>query len=239
MGKPRQYTQKFRKEWLKQDCFANWLLECPANATRALCKYCRCEIMAKLSDLTHHAQTKKHIKAAEPFSSSRSRQSILNVPVKTLNDFVAEAKLAMFVCNHSAILSVDHLGLLCKDAFNESLAARHLKLHRTKCSSIIQCVLYPHFQQDLLKSIQSESGFHKYSLFLDESTDITVKKLLAIGINYFDTDKGEIISTFLALTELNSCDAESLAVAVKETLNNYRLPLKNLIGIATLTIVVL
>jgi len=46
MGKVQQYTQKFRKEWLKQDNFANWLLECPANTTRACCKYCRCEINA-------------------------------------------------------------------------------------------------------------------------------------------------------------------------------------------------
>lgn len=72
MGKARHYAQKFRKEWLKQDIFANWLLECPADAMKAFCKYCRCEIKAKLSDLMHHAKTKKHIKAMEPFSLSRS-----------------------------------------------------------------------------------------------------------------------------------------------------------------------
>lgn len=153
MGKVQQYTQRFRKEWLKQDIFENWLLECPANVTRALCKYCRCEINAKLSDLTHHMKTKKHIKAAAPFSSARFQQPTLNISNRTLKHSAAEAKLAMFVCNYSAILSVDHLSLLCKNVFNESLAANQLRLHRTKCSGIIECVLYPHFQQDLLKSV--------------------------------------------------------------------------------------
>lgn len=126
MEKVRQYTQRFRKEWLKQDIFANWLLQCPADARKACC---RCEINAKLFDLMHHVKTRKHVKAAEPFSSSRSHQSTLNIPVKVLKDSIAEAKLAMFVCNHSAILSVDHLGLLCKDVFSESLAANKLQLH--------------------------------------------------------------------------------------------------------------
>lgn len=167
MGKVQQYTQKFRKEWLKQDNFANWLLECPVNTTRAFCKYCRCEINAKLSDLTHHMKTKKHIKTATPFSSARSQQLTLNISSKILKHSAAEAKLAMFVCNHSSILSIDHLSLLCKNVFNESLAASQLRLHQTKC------------------------------------------------------------------IELNSCNAESLAFAVKETSNIYKLPLENLIGIAT------
>ncbi|KYQ46896.1 hypothetical protein ALC60_14095 [Trachymyrmex zeteki] len=101
----------------------------------------------------HHAKTKKHIKAIEPFSSSRIHQATLDVKVKNLKDSIAEAKLAMFVCNHSAILSIDHLSILCNN--------------------------------------------------------------------------------FLMILELFSCEAESLAVTVKETLNNFGLSLENLIGIAT------
>lgn len=37
----------------------------------------------------------------------------------------------------------------------------------------------------------------------------------------------------MTLVELNACNAESLASAVKETLNIYKLPLENLVGIAT------
>lgn len=100
---------------MKQDIFANWLLECPADKTKPPYKYCKCEIKAKLYDLMHHAKTKKHIKAIEPFSSSRIHQATLDVKVKNLKDSIAEAKLAMFVCNHSAILSIDHLSILCNN----------------------------------------------------------------------------------------------------------------------------
>lgn len=58
-----------------------------------------------------------------------------------------------------------------------------------------------------------------------------MKKLLAIGINYFDRNK--IVSTFLTLNQLTACDAESLCNAVKESLRINKMPLSNLVGIAT------
>lgn len=42
-------------------------------------------------------------------------------------------------------MSVEHLGELCTNTFKESEIAVKLKIHRTKCSGIIQCALHPHF----------------------------------------------------------------------------------------------
>lgn len=169
-------------------------------------------------------------KASTPFASSFGQKKI-EFKKKSKKPAIAEGKLAMCVCMHSAIMATDHLGELCHNIFEESEAAVQLKIHRTKCSGIITCVLHPHFQLDLLHSIKTD--FNKFSLFLDESTDLTVKKLLGIGINYFDNVRGKIVSTFLTLVELPACDAESIANAVKNTLTLYKLPLHNLIGIAT------
>lgn len=67
------------------------------------------------------------------------------------------------------------------------------------------------FQFDLLHLLHQFVGFNKFSLFLDESTDIAIRKVLGIGIHYFDNIYGKIVSTFLSLIELSTYDAKSIA----------------------------
>nr|CAI5822119.1 unnamed protein product [Callosobruchus analis] len=162
-----------------------------------------------------HMKTHKHTLAAAPsFSGKHLKQATLQgIPKRTYKEASAEVKLAMFVANHCAIMSIDHLVSLCKSTFSEAKSASQMRMHRTKCSGITQCC------------------FTKYSLFLDESTDISVQQLLGIGINYFDGTK--IVSTFLVLAELKACDAHSIASAIKDTLDAHKLPLNQLVGIAT------
>lgn len=226
-----KYVQKFRKEWLGFPQFKDWLLEIPGHPTRARCNYCKSEFTAKMSDIRNHLSSSKHVKAAQPFSAGRSLvQTKINFTVKDLQSMEAEAKLSLYVCAHSAILPIDHLSELCKSTFQDQ-TAKSLKLHRTKCSGIIKNVFYQHFQKDLLQSVVN--GFSKYSLLLDESNDISVVKLLGIAIVYHDDRLFKRVSTFLALVELNNCDAESISTAVKTTLANFKLPLNNLAGIGT------
>lgn len=182
MAEKSKYTQHFRKEWLSFPQFKNWLMEIAGHPTRARCKFCKSDFSAKLSDIKKHLGSAKHLKAAEPFSPGRSGiQSKLNFSAIDNHSATAEAKLALFVCVHSSILPIDHLGELCKNTFQD-VAAKNLKMHRTKCSGIIKNAFYPHFQKDLLESVVS--GFSKYSLLLDESNDISVTKLLGMAIIY-------------------------------------------------------
>ncbi|GBP34311.1 hypothetical protein EVAR_7362_1 [Eumeta japonica] len=51
-------------------------------------------------------------------------------------------------------------------------------MHRTKCTEVIKNVLATHFVEELIKDI----GQQKYSLIIDESTDISTSKQLGIVI---------------------------------------------------------
>lgn len=140
----------------------------------------------------------------------------------------AEGKLALFIAAHCSIRTIDHLSPLCKNSFKCD-AADYLQIHRTKCTGILQNILGPYFQKELVKDVGSCS----YSLILDESTDISVVKYLGIIIVYYSITKQEIIHSFLELAELETSDAEGITNTILEVLKKYNLDIKKLRGIGT------
>ena len=84
-----------------------------------------------------------------------------------------------------------------------------------------------------MESLKNEIGNGKYSILLDESTDISVCKYLGLAINYFSVEKGDVVSTFLQLTPLIQCDAVRIVSALKSSLQSFDLKLANMVGIGT------
>jgi hypothetical protein len=89
-----------------------------------------------------------------------------------------ECRLALFIAQHTAINLTDHLIDVCKTSFVKD--AQQMQMHRTKCSNIIKNVLAPYFVENL----KADLGNNKFSLLLDESTDISTQKYLGIVIIY-------------------------------------------------------
>lgn len=171
---PKDYKQKCRDAWLKSDEFKAWLRKDETDMRRVFCSYCKSSITAKLSDLRAHAITKKHINATGGYQQ-KNKIDFVSLPTKTLEQ---EAALCLFVAQHTALAQIDHLGNLCTKNFDGGTAGR-IRLHRTKCTSIIKNILGKHFSEDLRRDI----GDSKYSLLLDETTDISITKLLGIYNN--------------------------------------------------------
>lgn len=102
-------------------------------------------------------------------------------------------------------------------------------MRRSKCASVIKNGLGPHFKADLAQDI----GDSYYSLIIDESTDISVTKFLAISIIYHSVTKSRIMTTFLNLCTLEVCTADGIVAAVKSTLMEYCLKLERMRGVGT------
>ncbi|XP_067213025.1 zinc finger protein 862-like [Linepithema humile] len=135
-----------------------------------------------------------------------------------------EAQLSLYVAVHTSIASVDHhLSDLHKDTpFN-------ISLHRTKCTNIINNVIGLYFYEALVKDI----GDGYYSLLIDESTDITVNKMLGIAIRYYSVERKKIVSTFLRLIHIEDGTARSIVNAIKKLLIDAKLQLIKMQGIGT------
>lgn len=87
----------------------------------------------------------------------------------------------------------------------------------------------PHF----IEEIVSDLGDQEYSLLLDESTDISVSKILGISIRYFSRSLKTIISTFLGLVEIEDGTANSIVNGIKGLLLVLNIEIKKMIGIGT------
>jgi hypothetical protein len=62
-----------------------------------------------------------------------------------------------------------------------------------------------------------------YSLIIDESTDISVLKMLGIAIRYYSKEQQRIICTFLNLVHIQDGTADVIVDGIKETLKTFKL----------------
>ncbi|KAE8293881.1 SCAN domain-containing protein 3 [Larimichthys crocea] len=103
------------------------------------------------------------------------------------------------------------------------------KMHRTKCTAVITSVLAPHFREELKEDV----GESPYSLYLDETTDTSVNKLLCICVKYRSQKHNKFVSTYLGLVDLLSADAQGISDAIVSFLSECGLDIKHMVGIAT------
>ncbi|CAK1590602.1 unnamed protein product [Parnassius mnemosyne] len=234
LRKQSVYKQRYKTEWEKSPNYKQWLKPVSGDDTRAMCTFCKKEFLAKISDIQRHYESANHKKQAKPFLDNKQTliTSVVQKPVeKTCLE--AEGALAMYVAEHSSIQAIDHLTELCKNKFSDSKATSEIKMHRTKCTAVIQEVLAPHFKKNLRTDISNNS----YSLIIDESTDVSVNKYLAVVVRYFDPMIGKVITRFWNLIQLfdekttdHVANAEKLFNTVIGSFQKYEIPTENIIG---------
>ena len=96
-------------------------------------------------------------------------------------------------------------------------------MQRTKCTGLIKNLIAP----CLLKKLLEDVGDSYYSLIIDESTDISQEKLLAVCIRYFSKTKSRIVTTFLAFAVIESAGtSDAIGNKILTMLQQYELSLE-------------
>ena len=83
------------------------------------------------------AQPKKHISNAAINSPARQPAVPFQPVVKSTKAQAAEGQLALFIAEHTAVATCDHLCELCKRCFKDSSVASHIQIRRSKCSAAV------------------------------------------------------------------------------------------------------
>lgn len=118
-----------------------------------------------------------------------------------------------------------------KNYFHDSKIAQKLSVKRTKATAIVCNSLGINFLIDFHNKLR-ESGFF-FSLIMDETTDISVKKQCAFSIIYYDNNVNMIKTNFFDLVEANGSTAVDLFNILKNCLISKKIPLKNLVGFSS------
>ncbi|XP_064082920.1 uncharacterized protein LOC135198931 [Macrobrachium nipponense] len=214
-----------------------WISKVDGDEYKAFCGVCRSSLVTEISTLKRHKTSRRHTDALALQAAAPNQPSAPN----EIGDSVtrAEIKLISFLAEHNiSINSIDHLSSICKDIFPDSQIANQLSLKRTKATRVLGDI--GKFSQKQLYDAMKQN---KFSIIIDETTDISTCKSCAIVIKLFNQATGKIETKFLDLLSVYDNADKSTQTATGSTgehlfqlINDYfvkhSIPIDNLIGFA-------
>lgn len=236
-GEIRQnrHKQVYRTEW---EAKYTWL-KAEKNSGKAKCIICKETFVSDLTVIKNHEKSKKHLKN----SACVKDQPKIKTFVKSASDIQlenkiseAEIKLAAFLAEHNiSFLTSDHLTELLKNIFPDSKIAQKMQLKRTKSACITSNVIARAHKEHLSEILK----ISKFSLLIDEATDISSCKTLCVAVRYFSNSDEKIVSKLWSLRQLSieetenpehGATAERLYKSVLESFQEFGVPFSNIIG---------
>lgn len=104
-----------------------------------------------------------------------------------------------------------------------------MKSGRTKTTGLIRNVIAPAGEEALVNTLKKQH----FSITIDEATDRTTTKFLAIIVKYYCKERGKPVDEFFSIPVVTNATAEGLKDLVLEEFRKANIPLKNIIGFAS------
>ena len=143
----------------------------------------------------------------------------------------AEIKLSAFFAEHNvAFYCADHLTPLLKDICIEPKVVQDLSLARNKCANIIKNILAKREVETIIQYLQT----CKFSILIDESTDISDTKVMCLLVKYVSPLNKKVTTQLLELLALDAtdCSASKIFETFRNFLKEKEIPIKNIVGLA-------
>ena len=215
---------KFNKDWEKE---FPWLT--PLQSGRGYCTHCKIDLVPKITIIRRHRDSQSHIKKAPYINHFQPTFKVPGVTVKSVKLKKFELKMAAFSACHTSFRSIDHLGEVMSEGGEGSLL-ENVKLHRTKVGALTRNVLAPALEDEL----KNELSKHKaYSILIDETTDFSTSKLLAVLVRHWDSKSKIVVDDLLGLVDVVGTTGEELFLAVRGLLDRYNLDIKDCVSFAS------
>lgn len=218
--KEKTYKQNFRREWMNE---FKWI--CERNG-KSMCNLCNIPVAGSGFHLRRHANSSQHIKNIKAVSNTVNVKDALHgttsLKQKTED---AEVKLVCYLCEHNLPMRLmDTLPQALATICSDSKIASNLRIERKKATKLALAKLAPFLKLKLVKQLRTRP----FSIIIDETTDISIKKSLVIMVRLWD--ENGIADRFLDLIEVTEANAESLYKTIIGILDNNKIPYTNLAG---------
>lgn len=227
--KKKPYTPKYRKEWEKDIDLKKWLTSSEKSNYYCHCKFCFDDYLGGISAVRKHSQSEKHKKNASSVSTRIDHLPlVLKVKDNKFKTKEAELRIAMFIVEHNiALRTSDHLVQLIKHINPESEIVQNIFSNRTKSIMLVNNVIGSCAFDDLISRMKTNC----FSILIDESTDKSAIKHLAIVVRMMAKDQFIIKDEFGSLSEISNATAQSVFDAIMKFFKDNDIPYKNnLIG---------
>lgn len=175
-----------------------------------------------LSHIQRHQATRKHQGLAKSIFGLVPVDQKISEASKTTKKI--EDQIVMFAVEHNiSFNTVDHLTKLIKFSIHHKAVAS-VKFGRIKATQMVINSFRPRQQGELAANLRKSL----FSMILDESTDVSSKKSLAVTVRFHDGHK--VISLFLCLLECPDATADALFDLLLNKFKELDIPLRNIIG---------
>jgi len=228
---------RFRQQWLDIDNFQPWLREVPDNNTLALCIICNKTIAAKISHLYRHAESEMHREKLEKSLEANKWNENINLNTQTDESplsFDERKKIAEI--KYAALITEKNIPhRIAKEILQffqqvDPNVLKNMSMSPTKCKNIISNVLCPVETERVVNSIQNT----KFSIFIDETSDITNEKWMTFLVRYVDSEALEVRTQLVKLIDIDArdCSAEKLFNAFKSEMYKLQIPFTNILALS-------
>lgn len=217
---PRQYS--FLDKWLAVPEYMPWL-EKSSNGDKAYCKYCKKDLYPRTEVLNSHFRSQTHQKNIMAENPSEPTELEKNVAI-------AKLKIAaLYVDRNLPFLLCDYEIPVLKQIFHDSEILEELSFDRLDIKSVICQHLAPAFKKNLKEVLKTQ----KFSIIVDETTDVTSTHSLCIVVRYFDEKAKKIRESLWDLIEVyrdkNSlANAEQISQKIIKSFEVEEIPLENI-----------
>jgi len=234
--KKKQYVHKYRSTWEEMP-ESKCIRSSKKGENYFHCMVCGDDYLAGKSALKKHIKTTKHTK------NSKSHNNLIpaNMMPRVLQQSSiekktksAELRIAMFIVEHNiAHRTSDHLVSLIKTISSDCSdpdIINNIKCNRTKATALINNAVGSYGQEELVKIMNNQS----FSILIDESTDKSSIKTLAIIVILIDINKFIVRDEFFSVTEIAKGTAQGIYDAIKNVFEKQTIAYRtNMVGFAS------
>ncbi|XP_066599919.1 protein FAM200A-like [Prorops nasuta] len=239
-NKKRRCKKKFQYQWYDSNpSWRKWVQPVPENESKFHCLICKKSLDCGHSEIGKHENSSIHKRNAENFECRNlpgTSTTFSDVEKEVNIDFndrvkAAEIRLATFFVEHnipyvSSSAMIDIFKTIGKDPHD----LQAIKLGRHKLSKIVNNVVCREETKSLTETLQNT----KFSVFVDETSDITNEKWFSIMVRYVEPITLHIQARLLQLINLDArdCSAEKLFTAFNNELIKKQIPLVQVIAMS-------
>ncbi|XP_066582847.1 uncharacterized protein [Prorops nasuta] len=231
-------AKKFQLQWYDDyPSWKIWVKRVPNDDYKYFCVACNKSYACGRSQILRHSESLNHLMKMKEIDTaededltnpgtSRDEQLDFSDKVK-----VAEIKLATFFVEHNIpfVYSAELLTIF-KEIGKEPDVLQSMSLGRTKLKNIINNVLCPYETKRITNKLKN----NKFSVFEDETSDITNEKKMILLTRYVDNRSLRVHTELLQLINLDAsdCSAQKIFNSFSSELIKKEIPLAQIIGLS-------